>query len=135
MKIVLAQNPTFDGIVQLDLPGREQTIEVGFVFKVLERKRMIELLRLSGMDKKANWLQRVYAYLSFRRRIKKKPTVLDMLDEIVCSWEVADGENKKGFDVPYSRDAMRTLIQEFPGAHLSIFFSFLENHRAARIKN
>lgn len=135
MQIVLAQNPTFNGAVQLDLPGREQPVEVGFVFKVLERKRIIELLRISGMDRKANWFQRVYAYLSFRRRVKKKPTVLDMLDEIVCSWEVADGENKKGFDVPYSRDALLVLIREFPGAFLSIFLSFLENHKEARIKN
>jgi hypothetical protein len=124
--IKLQPNPTFEAQVRLTVAGQMEPVEVTFVFRALSRQRLSNLLVLTRVIEK-NALRRVVEYLKLCWRAKKLASVLDMIDEIVFAWE--------GFDVPYSIGALGTLVEEFPGAHTSIFLSYLENQEAARRKN
>lgn len=124
--IRLTQTPTFDAAVKLTVLGKAEPVETKFIFRALNRARLMSLLRLTRVTP-ANPLRLALDYLWLYWRAKKIASVVDMLDEIIESWE--------GFDEPYSRRALRVLIAEFPGAHTSIFFAYLEHHSEARLKN
>lgn len=124
--IVLAPNATFEAPVQLTLPGSKDQAEATFVFRTLNRKRTVGMLVLIKAVKR-NWFVWVWELLKLCWRAKKWPTAIDMLDEIVADW--------KGFDVPYSKQALRTLLEESPGAMTGIFLAYMNNQEAARRKN
>ena len=51
----------------------------------------------------------------------------DLLGEVVVGWT--------GVDQPYSRDALATLLENYPGAGLDIFMAFIKAHGSAAAKN
>lgn len=124
--IRLNQCPTFDATVNITVLGKAEPVATTFGFRALNRKRLMSLLRLTRVTP-ASWLHLALDYLWLYWRAKKIASVVDMLDEIIESWE--------GFDEPYSRRALGMLIAEFPNAHTSIFFAYLKNHSKAREKN
>jgi len=112
--------------VKLAVPGQKESVEVTFTFRALARKRLIALLIVTKVAQ-ANWFKRNWEYLKLSWRVGHPAGVIDMLNEVIAGW--------KGFDVEYSKDALHTLVSEFPGAHSSIFLSYLENQEEGRRKN
>ena len=130
--IVLAPNPTFEAAVQLTLPGSKDQAEATFIFRTLNRKRTVGMLVLIKAVKR-NWFVWVWELLKLCWRAKKWPSAIDMLDEIISDWKgFCDW---KGVDVPYSKQALRTLLEESPGAMTSLFLAYMNNQEAARRKN
>lgn len=118
--------PTFDATVNITVLGKPEPVATKFVFRALNRKRLMSLLRLTRVTP-AHPLLLALDYLWLYWRVKKIASVVDMLGEIIDSWE--------GFDEPYSRRALRVVIEEFPDAATAIFFAYLEYHSEARLKN
>lgn len=124
--IKLVPNPTFEAPVKLAVPGQKEPVEVTFTFRALARKHLIALLIVTKVAQ-ASWLKRNWEYLKLSWRVGHPAGVIDMLNEVITGW--------KGFDVDYSKNALHTLVSEFPGAHSSIFLSYLENQEEGRRKN
>lgn len=118
--------PTFEATVNLNVIGQAEPVPARFVFRSLTRKHLASLLVLLGLHKRW-WGARVVAYLRLCWRAKKLGGMFDVYDELIYAWD--------GFDVPYSRVALRALFAEFPRADLSIFVAYLENQEDARRKN
>lgn len=55
--------------------------------------------------------------------------MVDLLDELIVEWDADD------IDLPYSKAALRSLLEESPGAATNILFAWMNNHEEARRKN
>ncbi len=124
--IRLIPDPTFEHEVGIVVPGAEEPVATMFVFRAHDLKRALSLLKVSGMTG-ANFFVRQWHYLKLCRRTRSVATVIEMLDELIVSWE--------GFDLPYSKDALRRLLSEYPDARASIFFAYFSGLQEARLKN
>ncbi|HAF43435.1 MAG TPA: hypothetical protein DCK83_00435 [Gallionellaceae bacterium] len=124
--IVLVPNPTFEAPVKLTLPGSKDEGEAKFTFRALNRKRTISLLVLVRAIPRSA-ARRLVEYIRLCWRIKRMASVVDMLDELVAGWT--------GIDIPYSKAALRTLLEESPGAPVNILNAWMEHQEAARRKN
>lgn len=136
--IVLAPNPTFEAPVKLTLPGSTEQEEVTFTFKVLSRKHTISFLLMTG-HLPATGIRRIFEFAKLCWRRKKWATMVDMIDEIVAGWQIAEpsvsGAPAPGFDLPYGKESVLTLLLESPSAPIYIFHSYMENLEKARRKN
>lgn len=124
--IRLVPAPKFEQDVGIDVPGAEAPAMAHFVFRAHEWKRVRSLLVLTRVIK-ANWMVRAWEQAKLCARARRIATVVDLLDELIVSWE--------GFDLPYSRGALRRLLSEYPGARMSIFTAYFTGLREARRKN
>lgn len=126
MTIRLIPDPTFDAEVKIAIAGADQPAVARFTFRALERKRVLSLLIVCTVLRR-NFLVRVWEYLKLCWRTRTLATVIEMLDEMIAGWS--------GFDLPYSRDALRRLLLEYPDAREGIFFAYFTGLQEARIKN
>lgn len=122
--IKLTRNPTFEFPAQINVAG--EPVPVGFEFRALNRKRLTALLILTRIVER-NHIVRMIEFVKLCWRVQRVATVVDMLDEIIVRW---DGVNE-----PYSRTNLRLLLQEYPGAHVSIYTAYLQGLNKARRKN
>lgn len=73
------------------------------------------------------------ALIEWTKRVEPSDGDGTFLLEVVADWEgVADRERKP---VPFSADAFRALINNFPGSGLLIFKAYAEELNAGRLKN
>ncbi len=126
MTIRLNPDPTFPAEVQIPVPGREEPAVAQFTFRTLDAERLNHLLIVMGFGKKRR-LRRLAEYFRLAWRLRRLPNMVDLLGEFVADWS--------GFDLPYSRDALKKLLITFPGVGFSIINSYLENREQARLKN
>jgi len=125
--IRLNPSPTFDAEVEITV-ARDAPAEVSiFTFRALGRKRLKSLLILTRLVER-NRLRRMAEYVRLCWRLKKLATVVDLLDEIIVSWDGSISE-------PYSKTNLRLLLTEYPGAHIAIYTGFLKGLNEARRKN
>jgi hypothetical protein len=126
MTIRLNPDPTFPADVQIHVPGREEPAVAKFTFRTMDAARFHSLLIVMGFGSKGRW-RRLVAYFRLAWRLRRLPSMVDLLGELIHSWD--------GFDLPYSRDALKKLLMTFPGVGSSITSAYLENREQARIKN
>jgi len=124
--IVLDQDATFDAPVQINMPGRAEPVEVSFTFRALRRKRVAGLMILTRAVN-AWRLRRANEYLRLCWRTRRLASVVDMIDEFTAGWQ--------GIEPAYSRDALKALLQEYPGTHVQIYLAFLKAWQEERLKN
>lgn len=124
--IKLVSDPTFEKEVGFDVPGAEAPVMAKFVFKTHDRKRVMSLLVISTAIK-ANIFLRAWELAKLCIRTRGFATAVDMLDEMIESWD--------GFDLPYSKDALNLLLTRYPGARANIFFAYFTGLSEARQKN
>ena len=106
---VLKANPTFRAKVKLPVPGADsQAIE--FVFR---HKRRSEL--------------KAFADDAIRRED------MDVIMDVVEGWSGVSGED--GAVVPFSRDAVARLVEEFPAAGAAIVAAYIRELTDARVGN
>lgn len=126
MMINLDPGATFKATASIAVPGKEAPAEVVFEFRALTRKRITGLLILTRLLEK-NRAHRLFEFVRLCWRVKRFATVVDMLDEFVVGWG--------GIEPGYSRDALKALLGEYPGAHQSIYLAFIKGWYEERIKN
>lgn len=122
--IRLTHNPTFEFPAQINVAG--EPVPVGFEFRALGRKRLTALLILTRVVERSR-IVRAIEFVKLCWRARRIATVADLLDEVIVKW---DGVNE-----PYSRANLRLLLQEYPGAHVSIYTAYLQGLNEARRKN
>lgn len=129
MTIRLNPDPTFAADVQVPVPGRKEPAVAQFSFRTLDADRLNQLLIVMGFGKRGRLhrLRRLVAYFRLALRLRRLPNMVDLLGEFIAGWQ--------GFDLPYSRDALKKLLITFPGVGFSIVTSYLENREQARLKN
>lgn len=124
--INLDPSATFTAEAAIPVPGKAEPVKVAFEFRALPRKRIASLLILAGIVRAwfgKRWLER----LRLCWRVKRVASVVDMLDEFVVGWD--------GIEPAYSRDVLKALLLEYPGAHMNIFAAFVNAWHEERIKN
>ena len=126
MTIRLNPDPTFAADVNVPVPGRKDPAVAQFTFHFLDAARLNTLLIVMGFGTKGR-LRRLVAYFRLAWRLRRLPNMVDLLGELIHSWE--------GFDLPYSREALKKLLITFPGVAFAVINAYLENREQARIKN
>lgn len=124
--IKLNSSPSFFSEAHIIIPGMETPEAVKVEFRALGHKRLIALMTLTGIARR-NIFIRALEFSKLCLRARKIATVVDMLDELIVSWE--------GVDVPYSKAGLLALLQEYPGSHQSLYLAYLEGYRESRLKN
>lgn len=124
--IKLNPDPTFPAHVRIPVPGREEPAVAQFSFRTLDAEQLNRLLIVMGFGKKRR-VRRLAEYFRLAWRLRRLPSMLDLLAEIIAGWD--------GFDLPYSREALKKLLITFPGVGFSIVTAYLENREQARLKN
>lgn len=122
--IRLTPNPTFEFPAQINVAG--ESVPIGLEFRALNRQRLTSLLILTRIVER-NRIVRGIEFIKLCWRVKRIATVVDMLDEIIVKWD--------GVSELYSRANLRLLLQEYPGAHVSIYTAYLQGLNEARRKN
>lgn len=108
--IRLNPDPTFDALVKLTVPGQPEPVEVAMVFRHM------------ASDKLPQWFE--------SNRDKK---TADALDEIVVGWSGVMGDDGKL--VPYSKDALVLLLNNYQPATLEILRAWQLGLSESRVKN
>jgi hypothetical protein len=124
--IKLTENATFTVPVALAVPGVEQPQEARITYRVISRARLREIGILAKVVN-ANALMRAWVYLKLCWRARRRAGLLDLAAELIESWE--------GFDLPYSRAALRTLFTQIPGSYISVLAAFFSGLEEGRRKN
>lgn len=124
--IKLVPDPTFEHDVAIAVPGIEAPAMAKLTFRALPRERVLALLIVTRVIRK-NWLVRAYQFLRMCVRARGWITAVDILDELIASWQ--------DINVPYSKENLRLLLTEYPGARESIFFAYFTGLREAKLKN
>lgn len=122
----LIPDPTFYADVEIRVPGAEAPESARFKFRTLGRERLASLLILTRIAER-NRIRRLVEYLKLCWRLKRLASVVDMLDEIIVEWD--------GISEPYSCANLRTLLSEYPGSHIGIYYAYLKGLNEARRKN
>jgi len=102
--------PTFDAVVAISTPGKADGMPLTVTYRH-KRKTAI-----------ANWIA------TARGR-----TDAEILGEVIEGW--SGMHNAKGDDVPYSADALGTLLENFPAAKDDLFQTYLRELTEAKRKN
>ncbi len=124
--IKLNPDATFVADVTVKALGRDDGQVAQFTFRVLDNARLNRLLVVLGFGKKSR-LRRLGAYLALAWQLRRLPNMVDVMEQFIADWS--------GFDLPYSRDALRQLLLAFPGVGLSIVAAYLQQREEARLKN
>jgi hypothetical protein len=106
----LDPSPTFEVSVPISTPGKAEGLPLTVTYRH-KRKTAI-----------AAWIA------SARGR-----TDLEILGEVIDGWSAV--HNAKGEDVPYSTDALGTLLDNFPAAKDDLFANYLRELTEAKRKN
>jgi len=105
-KLSISQNPTFDAIIKIPLPGTDKEAQpVRFTFKVLGRaamKEFLDRLQQPGDNETAS------------------------LMEVVAGWE---------FDDEFNKTSMEKLLDTFIGIGGIIIRTFIDEQTKARLGN
>ncbi len=126
MTIRLVPNPRFSKEVPIPVPGTGTPPVANFVFRVLDRERVTSLLVVTQLLKK-NWFVHKWEFLKLCYRARKYATAVDLLDEMIVSWE--------GFDLDYSKDALHRLITEYPSVVITITLAYFSGLQEDKLKN
>ncbi|MEY2686558.1 MAG: hypothetical protein RL375_756 [Pseudomonadota bacterium] len=102
--------PTFDASVSISVPGQADGIALQVTFRH-KRKTAI-----------ADWISRA-----------RGRSDAEILDEVIERWSGV--HNAAGKDVPYSREALDTLLENYPAAKDDLFQTYLRELTEAKRKN
>ena len=108
--IKLIPDPTFDALVKLTVPGHPDPVEVPMTFRHM------------ASDKVADWF-----------KTNKGREAAAALCEVIEDWRGVMGE--EGCIVPFSKDALSTLLKNYPAAAKEIFDAWIRELNESRIKN
>ncbi len=108
--IRLNPDPTFDALVKLTVPGQPEPVGVPMTFR-----------HMAG-DKLPEW------FASSREKNKA-----DALDEIIAGWSGVTGDD--GTAVPYSKDALATLLNNYQPATAEILRAWQLELSSSLVKN
>jgi hypothetical protein len=108
--IKLIPDPTFDALVSLTVVGLLEPIKLPMTFRHM------------ASDKVQDW---------FKSNEGKKPA--EALSEIIDGWNGVMGEDGK--NVPYSPEALDTLLKNYPAATLEIVRAWQTELNESRVKN
>lgn len=126
MAIKLNPAATFPAEVRIHVRGREEPALATMDFRVLDEVRLAQLLIVLGIGKRI-WVRRLLERLRMAWRLRRWPTMVDVLDELIAGWS--------GFDLQYSKAALGQLLISFEGVAVSIIGAYLANRQEARLKN
>ena len=126
--IKLDPAPQFEKEVSIAIPGAEEPALVKVIFRTQPLKR-VHAYAVVSRAVRTSWLAQKFEFIKLCWRLRTWANVIDMLDEMTAGWSADD------FDVPYSKDALRKLLVEYPGSGSSLFYAYLEGLKEARIKN
>lgn len=130
MKIRLTPNPIFTKEVPVNLRGVEASVQAIFTFRAVEAKRAMSLLVLTRLLEK-NWFVRMWEWLKLCLRLRKVATGLDVLDQMIISWDESDS----GFDMPYSKEALLLLLAKDPSMIVHIPLAYFAGMQEEKLKN
>jgi len=108
--IKLNPAPTFEADIRLTVPGAAEPVEVKMT------------LRHMALDKIDAW---------YAKNKDRKP--VDALDEIIAGWSGVIGDD--GQEVPYSREALATLTNNYAAATSEIILGWQRALTESRVKN
>lgn len=106
----LQPDPTFSAKVPLSVPGMEKPLAVTIVFRHKSKT----------------------AFQDYLARMPGRADV-DNLDEIIVQWAGLIGPD--GVEAPYSREALATLLENYPTAPGEIFSAYSAEITQAKRKN
>lgn len=102
--------PTFTAKIPLSVPGLPEPLELDVTYR---HKNKTELQKwLEGSKGKADSA---------------------VLHEVITGWSGMQGED--GAEVPYSLDALTTLLENYPVAHQELYRGYLRELTESRRKN
>lgn len=118
----LIPKPTFIAAVQLTVPGQPEPAEVDFTFI---HKGRLEL---------ALWRSQVQAPADPEKlKTWVAPKDVDFLAEVITDWGRVD--DPEGKPVPYSKNALEELLDNYPAAAGEIYGGYLRAQTESRAKN
>lgn len=123
--IRLVQSPTFDCEVNFAAEGMEPAV-AKFIFRAHSLKRARSLAVATGAAN-AGWFRRNLEFAKLCWRARKWATTIDLLDEMIDSWD--------GFDVPYNKESLKLLLANYPAAAVQIYFKYFTGLMESRRKN
>ena len=107
----LQPNPTFKTRVGISVAGTDKPVEIEVEFKYLAKKPLREYFdRINGRGANATPM-----------------TDEEGLAEIIVGWS--------GVDQPYSREALATLLENYPAAPVDLYGAFSRELMEAKRKN
>lgn len=108
--IKLNPDPTFETLVKITVPGHPAPVEVPMTFRHMPTDERVEWLKASAEKK-----------------------MVDALPEIIVDWKGVMGDD--GQVVPYSKEALNTLLNNYPAAATEILRAWGAELLESRIKN
>lgn len=108
--IKLIPDPTFEAEAALTVPGLPEPAKVPMTFRYMDPAEVAEWFTANKETKSA-----------------------DALDKIIVSWSGVMGED--GQSVPYSKEALATLLKKYPPATGEIISAWRREMQESRVKN